>query len=158
MKKYGTDAYQLPDAYQVTDTSPQRGFHSRAASLATPQSRIAAFFIDLTLFGVTFGVGWLIWFFIIAERGTTPGHDLMGQVVVNGKTGEPLSLGKMVLRELLLKGLLASILGSMTMFINYLIDGGFMFRADRRALHDYLVGSEVMQMRSSTILEKLQRL
>lgn len=129
-----------------------------SAALATPQSRIVAYLIDLILFGITFGVGWLIWFFMIAERGTTPGHDLMGQQVVSAKNGDPLSLGKMALREILLKGIFATVLGSMTMFLNYILDGAFIFRDDRRAIHDHLLGTKVVQARSSTVFDKLQNL
>ena len=146
------------DPQQSSQRSPRINSHSSQSSLATPQSRIIAYLIDLTLFGVTFGVGWLIWFFMVAGRGTTPGHDLMGQRVVSAKTGEPLSIGRMVLRELLCKGILATVLGSMTLFINYLVDAAFMFRENRRALHDLLLGSEVVQVRSSTLLDKLQNL
>ena len=126
--------------------------------LATPQTRIVAFILDAILMGLLLGIGWFIWFVMVAGRGTTPGHDLMGQIIVDRKTGQPLSFGKMLIRECLLKGILSMLLASMTMFISYIVDGAFIFRDERRALHDYLIGTEVIQERSSILFEKLQSL
>ena len=137
--------------------SPFSTTHTRR-NLASPQSRLVAYLLDAILMGATFGIGWFIWFLLIAGRGTTPGHDLMGQKVVDVITGIPLSVGKMFLRECIVKGILSMITASFTMFLNYLIDGAFIFRDDRRTVHDHLLGSEVIQERNSALFERLQRL
>ena len=139
-------------------TSAQRPSSVHHSGLATPQTRIVAFILDAVLMGVLLGVGWFIWFIMIAGRGTTPGHDLMGQVIVDRKTGQPASLGKMFIRECLLKGILSMLLASMTMCINYIVNGAFIFREDRRAIHDHLLGTEVVQQRSTLLYEKLESL
>ena len=128
------------------------------SELATPQTRIIAYILDAVLMAALLGVGWFIWFVMIAGRGTTPGHDLMGQVIVDKKTGQPASFGKMIIRECFIKGILQMLLASFTMFINYLIDGALIFREDRRALHDHVMGTEVIQDRNSALFDKLQNL
>ena len=128
------------------------------AELATPQTRIIAFILDAVLMAALLGVGWFIWFLMIAGRGTTPGHDLMGQVIVDAKTGKPASFGKIFIRECLIKGLLSMFLASVTMLINYIVDGAFLFRDDRRTVHDHLLGTKVVQSRRTALLDTLQSL
>lgn len=128
----------------------------RIGELATPQSRLIALLIDALIFGFGFGVVWIIWFITLAEKGTTPGHHLMGQVIVDVDTGNPLGWKKMVVREVLLKGLLHWILGGFLFMTNYIVDGAFIFSSERRTLHDLLIGSQVIQERDKTIINKLK--
>ena len=131
---------------------------SKHQALATPQHRLISFILDAVLFSITFGVGWIIWFLAIAVRGTTPGHDLMGQKIVDHRTGRPLRLGRMLVREFLIKGIFTWLIASFTMCINYIVDGAFIFRDDRRTVHDLILGTDVIQDRNSELLKKLQSL
>lgn len=124
--------------------------------LATPQSRLIALLLDALIFGLGFGVIWIIWFITLAEKGTTPGHHLMGQVVVDADTGVPLGWKRMAIREVLIKGVLHWILGSFLFMANYIIDGAFIFTSTQRTLHDLVVGSQVIQRSDKTILRKLK--
>lgn len=124
--------------------------------LATPQSRLIALLIDALIFSLGFGVVWLIWFAYLADRGTTPGHHLMGQVVVEADTGESFGWKKMVVREILIKGVLHWILGSFLFMINYVVDGAFIFTKKERTIHDMMVGSQVIQRSDKTIIRKLR--
>lgn len=124
--------------------------------LATPQSRLIAFLIDAAVFGFGLGVIWIIWFITLAEKGTTPGHYLMGQVVVDAKTGELFGWKKMVIREILIKGVLHWILGSFLFMANYIVDASFIFTSRQRTLHDLMVGSQVIQCSNKTIIKKLK--
>jgi len=124
--------------------------------LATPQSRLIALLIDALIFSLGFGVVWLIWFAYLANRGTTPGHHLMGQVVVEADTGESFGWKKMVVREILIKGVLHWILGSFLLMINYVVDGAFIFTKKERTIHDMMVGSQVIQRSDKTIIRKLK--
>ena len=123
--------------------------------LATPQSRLIALVLDALIFGLGFGVVWIIWFITLAEKGTTPGHHLMGQVIVDADTGIPFGWKKMVIREILIKGVLHWILGSVLCMANYIIDGAFVLTSTQRTLHDLAIGSQVIQRSNKTILRKL---
>ena len=124
--------------------------------LATPQSRLIAFLIDAAVFGFGLGIIWIIWFITLAEKGTTPGHYLMGQVVVDAKTGQLFGWKKMVIREVLIKGLLNWLLGSVLFMANYIVDASFIFTSRKRTLHDLMVGSQVIQYSDKTIIKKLK--
>jgi len=124
--------------------------------LATPQSRLIAFLLDAVIFGLGFGVVWIIWFITLAEKGTTPGHHLMGQQVIDANTGQPLGWKRMVVREILIKGVLQWILGSFLFMANYIVDGVFILTSSQRTVHDLLVGSQVIQKSNKTILNKLK--
>lgn len=157
MNNYSNNNYS-DNKYSDNKCSENNLLHEARTELATPQTRAIAFILDAVLMGLLLGVGWFIWFLMIAGRGTTPGHDLMGQVIVDAKSGKPATFGKMFIRECLVKGILSMFLASMTMFINYIVDGAFLFREDRRTLHDHLIGTDVVQSRTTTLLEKLESL
>lgn len=125
-------------------------------TVATPQSRLIALLIDALIFGLGFGVVWLIWFVTLADRGTTPGHHLMSQVVVDVHTGQKFGWKKMVIREILIKGILHWILGSFLFMVNYLVDGAFILNRNQRTLHDLVIGSQVIQISNKTIIKKLK--
>lgn len=144
--------------YDTDDKSSYRhnpSPHSYRGELATPQSRLIAFLLDAVV--LTFGLGiiWLIWFITLAEKGTTPGHYLMGQVIVDSKSGATFGWKKMLVRELLVKGLLQWLLSGLMFYCNYLIDGAFIFNRSNRTLHDMVVGSQVIQKSDNTIIKKL---
>jgi uncharacterized RDD family membrane protein YckC len=124
--------------------------------LATPQSRLIALLIDALIFGLGFGVVWIIWFITLADKGSTPGHHLMGQVVVDAETGIPFGWKKMVVREILIKGVLHWILGGFLFMANYIVDGAFILTSRQRTVHDMMVGSQVIQRSDKTIIRKLK--
>jgi uncharacterized RDD family membrane protein YckC len=134
--------------------NPQR--HTKFGELATPQSRLIALLLDALIFGLGFGVVWIIWFITLAEKGTTPGHHLMGQVVIDAETGIPFGWKKMVIREVLIKGVLHWILGSFLFMANYIVDGAFILTSKQRTVHDMIVGSQVIQRSDKTIIHKLK--
>ena len=123
---------------------------------ATPQSRLIAFLLDAAIFGFGLGVVWIIWFVTLAEKGTTPGHYLMGQVIVDARSGEVFGWKKMVVREILIKGLMQWILGGFLFMANYIVDASFIFTNSQRTLHDLMVGSQVIQCSDKTIIKKLK--
>lgn len=129
---------------------------SAPGELATPQSRLIALILDALIFGLGFGVVWVIWFIKLADKGTTPGHYLMGQIVVDAESGQLFTWKKMVVREILIKGVLHWILGGFLFMINYIIDGVFIFGKSQRTLHDMAVGSQVFQRSGKTIIDKLK--
>lgn len=69
---------------------------------ATIQHRLGGKAVDLALYFVTFGIGWLIWSLIVWGQGQTPGKQLLKMRVYDKTTGKPIKWGHMAIREFLL--------------------------------------------------------
>ena len=74
------------------------------AELATQGRRFAGFVLDALLFAFTLGIGWLIWFLVIAGQGQTPAKQIL-KLRVARVDGQPASWGWMLLREIGVKWL-----------------------------------------------------
>src|SRR5687767_5222151 len=65
------------------------------------------FFGDFLLEGLlavlTLGIGWLIWFAIVAPKGQTPAKQLLSVYIHDFDTGQRASAGKVWLREIVWK-------------------------------------------------------
>ena len=114
--------------------------------LATIQARLGSFMLDLGLMVVTLFVGWVIWNLYTWKTGQTPAKRLLKQVVVDANTGEVFSWSRMALREFAVKGAAGNIAGGASNGITFVIDSVFVFREDRRTVHDLIVGSKVIQL------------
>lgn len=114
--------------------------------LATVQARLGSFMLDLGLMVVTLFVGWVIWNLYTWKTGQTPAKRLLKQVVVDANTGEVFSWSRMALREFAVKGAAGNIAGGASNGITFVIDSLFVFREDRRTVHDLIVGSKVIQL------------
>ena len=68
---------------------------------AAPGDRLKAWLLDFVLTFATCFIGYLIWFLIIGQNGYTPGKKLLGLQTIDTDTGQPLGLGKMILRNIL---------------------------------------------------------
>lgn len=73
---------------------------------ASPADRAKAYLLDILLSIVTCGIGWLIWYLIVAGEGYSPAKKIMNLQVIDTKTGYPLGLGKMLLRDWILKSII----------------------------------------------------
>ena len=74
----------------------------QSVALASRKRRLAGFIIDQLILNFTVGVGWLIWFLIIAGRAQTPAKQLLSLCVVR-EDGRLASYGWMLLREIVVK-------------------------------------------------------
>ena len=79
-------------------------FPPPGVELASPERRLTAFVLDIPLFFITLGIGWFIWYLIVARSGRSPAKQILGIYVVL-KDGERAGLGRMVLRDLVVRGL-----------------------------------------------------
>jgi uncharacterized RDD family membrane protein YckC len=102
--------------------------------------------LDVGLLIVTLFFGWVIWNLFTWKTGQTPAKRILRQVVVDAKTGEVFSWSRMALREFAVKGAAGNIASGATNGITFVIDGLFVFRQDRRTVHDLIVGSKVIQL------------
>lgn len=126
------------------ETSPW-GAPVRGARLATPGARLGALVLDLVLAVVTFGIGWIVWSLVVWGRGTTPAKSLMHQRVISSATGQTATWGHMVVRQLLVGGLLAIVLGTVTLYLWPLVDALMVFSRGHRRLTDRIAGTAVVQ-------------
>jgi uncharacterized RDD family membrane protein YckC len=104
-----------------SSSSPQA---PAGAALATPMAgtpelcsvgkRFGAYCLEVVLAIVTLGIGWLIWTLIILGRGQTPAKQLLHMRIVDMETGQVDGYGKMFVREFVLKGIMMSIIVSVT--------------------------------------------
>ena len=106
--------------------------------------RVAAYALDIFILSITLVIGWLIWSAFAWRKGTTPGHQLLKQKIVDEMTGETFSWGKMALRELVIKMFLIGFGMTFTFGLLWLVDALMIFRADQRTLHDMLIKSKVV--------------
>jgi uncharacterized RDD family membrane protein YckC len=123
---------------EVIDIHPQQ--------LASVQARLGSFLLDLGLMIVTLLIGWVIWNLFTWGTGQTPAKRLLRQKVVDAKTGEVFTWSRMALREFAVKGAAGNIIGGASNGITFVIDSLFVFRDDRRTVHDLIVGSKVIQL------------
>jgi uncharacterized RDD family membrane protein YckC len=123
---------------EVIDIQPQQ--------LASVQARLSSFLLDLGLMVVTLFFGWVIWNLFTWQTGQTPAKRILKQVVVDARTGEVFTWSRMALREFAVKGAAGNIAGGASNGITFVIDSLFVFRDDRRTVHDLIVGSKVIQL------------
>jgi uncharacterized RDD family membrane protein YckC len=120
--------------------------YSMVKPLASPQARLGAYLVDIGLAIVTLFIGWLIWSFFTWQYGQTPAKRLMKQVVVSTKTEQPFTFMQMLLREGVVKAFAGGIASSASNGITWVVDSLFIFREDRRTVHDLIVSSKVIQL------------
>jgi uncharacterized RDD family membrane protein YckC len=116
------------------------------SQLASPQARLGAYLLDIGLAIVTLFIGWLIWSFFTWQTGQTPAKRILKQVVVSSKNGLPFTWTQMLLREAVVKAAAGGIASSASNGITWVIDSLFVFRDDRRTVHDMIVNSIVIQL------------
>lgn len=124
----------------------EENLEAPAPQLATPQARLGAYLVDIGLLLVTLVIGWLIWSFFTWQTGQTPAKRLMRQVVIDARTGKPFTWVQMLLREFVLKGVAGGIASSATSGATFVIDSLFIFREDRKTVHDMIIQSRVIQL------------
>lgn len=69
---------------------------------ATVQHRLGGRAVDLAMYVVTFGIGWLIWSLVVWGQGQTPGKQILKMRTYDKSTGAPVKWGHMALREFLI--------------------------------------------------------
>ncbi len=63
--------------------------------------RLGGYALDTVLAGLTLGIGWLIWSFVVWGEGQTPAKKILKMRTLNATTGTPASWGHMAIREFL---------------------------------------------------------
>jgi len=76
---------------------------------ANPRHRLAGYVLDSILFGLTCGIGWIVWSLIIWSRGQTPGKQILKMRVYNKTTSAPARWGQMLVRQVLILSVIPTI-------------------------------------------------
>jgi len=86
-------------------------------TLTSPWARLGAYVLELVLYCVTLGIGWLIWAAVIGGNGHTPAKKLLNQRVIDNSTMKPVGLGRMFWVRGFVCGLIAPFAIIFTIFI-----------------------------------------
>ena len=108
--------------------------------MATRLARLGSWLVNGILMFLTLGIGWVIWWFIVAPRGQNPGKAVVGLRVIR-TDGRAVSTGYMFLR-----GLLGIALGFIPLYLDEL---WLLWDKDAQTLHDKVAGTVVVQARGS---------
>ena len=76
---------------------------------ATPGRRLGGYVLDLLVTVATFGIGWLIWFLVIAQRGQTPGKQMLGMYIMR-EDGSRAGGWYTIVREVIVKALFSIVI------------------------------------------------
>ena len=102
--------------------------------------RLLSWFVSGLIFFFTLGIGWIIWWFIVAPRGQNPGKAVTGIRVIR-TNGDAVRTGGMFVRGL------AGIVAGMLPF--YLDDLWILWDRDAQTIHDKLVNTIVVRAKGS---------
>jgi uncharacterized RDD family membrane protein YckC len=110
--------------------------------LASRVERILSWLVNALLFIVTLGIGWIIWWFIVAPKGQNPGKAVTGLRVIQ-VDGRAMTTGTMFVR-----GLVGFVLGIITLV--QVVDFLFIFfDKNTQTLHDKIVSTVVVKAKGS---------
>ena len=125
---------------------------------ASFQHRLGALVLDAVLMGLTLGIGWLIWSFVVWGNGQTPAKQILKIRVYNAETGRVVSWGHMALREALLGwwfglstafGILSLLtfgIGGLAFIAWFVVEIVFYFTKNSRTLRDLWVKTAVINV------------
>ena len=105
---------------------------------ATTVDRVLAAVLELGLFVLCFGVGWLLWWVVLWDHATTPAKAVLKLRIVDAQSGLDATSGRMALHELLAKLLVPLVLVTGAVA---LVDD------DRRGLWEHLTRTAVVRDR-----------
>lgn len=109
-----------------------------------PRTRLVGAVLEVLLFIITLGIGWMIWSVFAWRNGKTPAKKVMGLTVVDIRTNKPATFGQMALREVVGKMIISSLAGRISSWVG-LIGGAMVFGPNRMALWDYIASTTVVE-------------
>jgi uncharacterized RDD family membrane protein YckC len=104
--------------------------------------RLGALALDLLLFVVTCGIGWLVWSIVLWQQATSPAKKMLGLRIVDLNTGAPATMQQMLLRELVGKIVLGSVTSGVTHVVSAVL---VLVTPSRQGVWDYLSKTTVVR-------------
>ena len=145
---------------------PEEAGGMASSELASPVSRLVAVIIDTLIYVFGGIVGGIVGFFaiggetgagalaivafiaifivqivLLVTRGQTIGKIVMNVRIVDSVTGAHPGWARLILLRVIVQSILTSIPG--VGFIYFIVDSLFIFREDRRTIHDMIAGTRV---------------
>jgi uncharacterized RDD family membrane protein YckC len=118
--------------------------------LSSPARRFGGYLLEGLLAGVTLGIGWLIWSFVVFGPGQTPAKQILNMRAVTLRTGRSSSWGRMFVREFIAKPLMG-VLSFLTLGIaNFWL----VWDSRNQELWDKVVGTIVVNDPQKLLLER----
>jgi uncharacterized RDD family membrane protein YckC len=111
--------------------------------------RLLAWFVSAVILILTLGIGWIIWWFIVAPRGQNPGKAVVGIRVIR-TNGDAVRTGGMFVR-----GLVGQFAGWIPFFLD---DLWILWDRDAQTIHDKLVNTIVVRAQGSEKIVETDRL
>jgi uncharacterized RDD family membrane protein YckC len=110
---------------------------------AGPGRRLVGYIIDVLLSLLTLGIGWLIWFIIVAPNGQTPAKQLLRMYIMRADGTRAGGVYTWV-RQLLVRGLLGFLLSLVTLGVYELLASLWcVWDRDHQCLWDKIAGTYV---------------
>jgi len=139
----------------IMSTSQPHPLNPNASSAPTPpsyryasfQHRLGAIVLDATLIFITFGIGWLIWSFIVWGEGQTPAKKILKLRTINFTNGRPATWGHMGIREVLVPmsvSIASTLTGGLALIAWIIVEIVFYSSKNQRTLRDYWVKTAVV--------------
>jgi uncharacterized RDD family membrane protein YckC len=120
--------------------------------LSSVGKRLGGYLLDLLLFVVTLGVGWIIWSLVVWARGQSPGKQILKMKCVKIKTGRRATWGTMALREFVGKYLVMSLISAATAGIGTIVlYFMLLWTQKRQELWDFIADTIVVDDPGGTI-------
>ena len=111
--------------------------------MAARGERILSWLLNIILFVVTLGIGWIIWWFIVAPRGQNPGKAVTGLRVIRAN-GDAVTTGGMFVRGLV--GIAFELVSGIASLVD---DLWMLWDKNAQTLHDKVVNSVVVKANGS---------
>ena len=118
----------------------------RGVKIAGLGRRIIAYILELVLFVVTLGIGYLIWWLFTLRNGQTPAKQLLGIRVIH-TDGRPSKWGWTFLREFGIKGVVVGVLNSFLIIVGLIDVLWALWDKNRQAIHDKIMKTLVVDDR-----------
>lgn len=108
------------------------------AEICSVGRRIGSYFLEIFLYFVTLGIGWLIWSLVVWGKGQTPAKQLLGMYCYHPRSQQRASWGRMLMRSLAKLIYIVPFLGLVSAIITIINE-------EHRAIHDSMVETVVVQ-------------